>query len=305
MMRYFYKRNRFHQLKGFCTVMKEGSIAKASDIMHVSGSSISLQIKALERDLGVVLFQRVKQRLQPTEEAWTVYREALQLLDGIDNIYENTSKLLKNNVAQSIKIAGHAYALSHLIPPTLSEIIKQNDGLKYKLFNFTREEAIEALEKREVDVAIYPVDSDYKDIIIEDVFDKKCKVILAMSKNHALATIKDKDITWEIIGKHNVAHIGKNITIQGLKFNIAKHKIKSIVDITYNCTWEIGKGLIKQNLIMGFFEAGYLSKSDKEHIVQKDISHLLPDYSFQALYHKDTKAKVVKDFIAMLKQDLS
>lgn len=304
-MRFFYKRNRFHQLKGFCTVMQWGSIAKAGDIMRVSPSSISLQIQALERDIGVKLFYRVKQRLQPTEEAYSIYRVALEHLEGIDHIYEDTANLLKEKVSKSIRVAGHSYALSHLIPKPLKQLIEKCDNkLQYKLFNITREEAIESLYKREVDVAVYPVEQEYKDIIIEDVFNEKCKTVLAMSKEHPIAKIHHKEITWDTLKKYNIAHIGKGVTMQGLKFNLAKHKIYSMVDITHNCTWEIGKGLIKENIIVGFFESHYLNESDKQEIETKDISHLLPDYSFQALYHKDTKAQIVKDFISILKNNL-
>jgi hypothetical protein len=65
---------------------------------------LSLIFSEAQRELGIVLFNRIKQRLHPTEEALTVYREALKLLDGIDDIYENTASMLKNKIAQSINL---------------------------------------------------------------------------------------------------------------------------------------------------------------------------------------------------------
>ena len=298
-MRYFYKRNRFHQLKGFCTVMKEGSIAKAADIMRISASSIGLQIKALERELGIELFHRIKQRLQPTEEAWSIYRSALQALEGIDDIYEDTAKLLKNKIAKSIKIAGHPYALSHLLPKTIAETIRENKNVKIKLYNVPRDEAVTMLKSAEIDMLIFPMNEYDESLEVETLY--KGHSVLAMHKNHPLAKIDEKDITWEELKKHEIAHIGKSVVMQGLVNNIKGHKLQARVNIENGGTWDIGRGLIKENTFVGIFDKGYLNDSDKEGIVQKDISHLVPDYSFQIVTLAIKQNPVVVQFIKKLK----
>lgn len=299
MKRYFYKRNRFHQLKGFCAVMKEGSIAKAADIMHLSATSIGLQIQALERELGIVLFKRIKQRLHPTEEALTVYREALQLLEGIDDIYENTASLLKNKIAQSIKIAGHPYALSHLLPKTISETIRENKNVKIKLYNVPRDEAIIMLKAGEIDMLIFPMNEYDESLEVETLY--KGHPVLAMHKNHPLAKIEEKDITWEELKKHEIAHIGKAVTVQGLASNIKGHKLQARVNIENGGTWDIGRGLIKENTFVGIFDKGYLNASDKEEVVEKSMLHLSPDYSFQIVTLAIKQNPVVVQFINKLK----
>ena len=52
-----YKQNRLQQLRGFCHAARAKSISKAAHQMLLSQPSVSLQIKALERELGVQLFQ--------------------------------------------------------------------------------------------------------------------------------------------------------------------------------------------------------------------------------------------------------
>ncbi len=279
--------------------MKAGSIANAADIMHTSGSSISLQIKALERELGVILFKRVKQRLHPTDEAWTVYREALQLLEGIDNIYENTSSMLKNKIAQSIKIAGHPYALSHLLPKTVSETIRENKNVKIKLYNIPRDEAITMLKAGEIDMLIFPMNEYDESLEVETLY--KGHPVLAMHKNHPLAKIDEKDITWEELKKHEIAHVGKAVVMQGLVSNIKGHKLQARVNIENGGTWDIGRGLIKENTFVGIFDKGYLNESDKEDIVEKSMLHLSPDYSFQIVTLAVKQNPVVTQFIKKLK----
>lgn len=48
----------YHQLLNFWLVAREGSVQKASEILHVTPSSVSTQVKQLERSLGVKLFKK-------------------------------------------------------------------------------------------------------------------------------------------------------------------------------------------------------------------------------------------------------
>lgn len=57
----------YHHLRYFWTVAKEGSIARAGKVLHVSQPSISTQLRQLERSLGEKLFQKQGRGLQLTD----------------------------------------------------------------------------------------------------------------------------------------------------------------------------------------------------------------------------------------------
>lgn len=57
----------YHHLLYFWTVAKEGSLRKASEVLHVSQPSISVQISALEKALGEPLLRRSGRSKVPTE----------------------------------------------------------------------------------------------------------------------------------------------------------------------------------------------------------------------------------------------
>lgn len=280
--------------------MEEGSIAKAAEKMLTASSNVSLQIATLEEELGLELFKREKKRLIPTDDAWRIYNASKQHLTAIDDIYINTAKIIKETNGKLIRIAAHSYALSHLLPESLAELIKQHKGCELKLHNVSRETGLEMLKRGEVDLICFPLDTNDDDLIIEDIY--YCKAVLAMNKNHPLTKIPDEDLTWEEIRKHEVGYIGKNVTIQGLIGNIKRWKLKGVVDFREGGTWEIGKGLISNNLCIGFFEANYLNESDKKYIAQKNIAHLLPDYSFQIALRNKRNKDIVVQFIDSLKK---
>ena len=73
----------YHHLLYFWAVAKEGSLRRASEVLHVSQPSISAQLKQLEDSLGAALFTRTTRRLVLTDTGQTVlqYAEEIFSLD--------------------------------------------------------------------------------------------------------------------------------------------------------------------------------------------------------------------------------
>jgi LysR family transcriptional activator of nhaA len=66
----------YHHLLYFWTVAREGSIARACFQLHLTQPTISGQLRALEKNLGARLFERVGRQLALTDTGRTVYRYA-------------------------------------------------------------------------------------------------------------------------------------------------------------------------------------------------------------------------------------
>jgi LysR family transcriptional activator of nhaA len=80
----------YHHLLYFWTVAREGSIARASEKLHLSQPTISAQLRRLERSLKEKLFRRVGRNLVLTDVGQFVYRYAdeifalgKELMDGL------------------------------------------------------------------------------------------------------------------------------------------------------------------------------------------------------------------------------
>lgn len=66
----------YHHLFYFWTVAREGTIARASEKLHLGQPAISTQLRTLERSLGLKLFQKAGRNLELTEAGRTTYRYA-------------------------------------------------------------------------------------------------------------------------------------------------------------------------------------------------------------------------------------
>src|SRR4029077_5341972 len=80
----------YHHLLYFWAVAKEGSLRRASEVLHVSQPSISAQLKQLEESLDAPLFTRTSRRLIMTDtgqtvlgHAWEIFSLGRQLLTAV------------------------------------------------------------------------------------------------------------------------------------------------------------------------------------------------------------------------------
>lgn len=82
----------FHYLRYFWTVAREGSLRKASERLHVSQPTISVQVKALEEQLGQKLTRRAGRGLALTDAGRRVFEYAEEIFALGDDLVRTAGK---------------------------------------------------------------------------------------------------------------------------------------------------------------------------------------------------------------------
>ncbi len=146
------KNATFRQLRFFNAVARHLSFAKAAELMHVSAPAVTMQIKELEAEVGMPLFERQgrKVSLTTTGEYMLVYsRKMLALLKDAEDAAARLQRIETGNL--TIGLVG---TTTYFIPALLNQFLKEHEGIEVKLLVGNRRELVQWLQNSEVDIAI-------------------------------------------------------------------------------------------------------------------------------------------------------
>lgn len=96
----------------FRTVYEAGTIAKASEQLHLTAGALSRAIKRLEYELGHSLFITSGRNIVPTEDGRKFYFASAAIIDSIENAKKSLKGLPKSN---DLKIASFEVFSTHFM----------------------------------------------------------------------------------------------------------------------------------------------------------------------------------------------
>ena len=136
-------------LVGFEAAARHLSFTKAGEELYLTQSAVSRQIKELEDQLGVPLFQRRHRALALTEPGQQFYAAAAQVLSTMRTATER----LRTNAGRRRPLAvttTHSFAALWLIP-RLAGFTREHPGVDVRI---TAETRVQDLERDGLDVAL-------------------------------------------------------------------------------------------------------------------------------------------------------
>lgn len=116
----------------FCMVVKKGVMARAADELQMTPAAVSRCITDLEEGLGKKLLSRTTRKMSVTPEGKYYYQEALQLLEGFENLHSEFESI-SNERKGSIKIAAPmSFGLAQL-GPIVSGFKERHSGVDIEI----------------------------------------------------------------------------------------------------------------------------------------------------------------------------
>ena len=146
------KNATFRQLRFFNAVARHLSFAKAAETLHVSAPAVTMQIKELETDIGMPLFERQGRKisLTTTGEYMLVYsRKMLALLKDAQDAAARLQRIETGTL--TIGLVG---TTTYFIPALLNQFLKEHEGIEVKMLVGNRSELVQWLQNSEVDIAV-------------------------------------------------------------------------------------------------------------------------------------------------------
>jgi DNA-binding transcriptional LysR family regulator len=174
------------QLRYFIAVAETENVARAAELLHISQSPLSRQIKQLEDQLGVLLFERDRQRIRLTQEGRDLLGEARALMTNAQRV-ESFGRRLGSGTTGRLAIGyveGALYA--NLLNSSLRELRKRSPSANLSVQGMGTALQFEQLRMRTLDVGlVYRPPPQESGLSCVQVLDEP--LLLAMPKDDPLA----------------------------------------------------------------------------------------------------------------------
>ncbi len=173
-----------HQLHIFQAVAEHGSYSRAATALYLSQPGVSLQVKALERSIGLPLFEKVGRTLHLTEAG----RELLSYSERIFALLDETRLVMEElggGRRGTVKVAASTTAGIYVVPPALGAFHRDFPEVKLTLDVVNRLTVQKRLLDNEVDLAVMGLIEDAHDLEVAQFLPNE--LIVIASPRHPLA----------------------------------------------------------------------------------------------------------------------
>ncbi len=174
-------------LKYLVSVAKERHFARAAEKSFVSQPTLSMQIKKLEDELGVQIFERSQKSFLVTKVGKEILLKAEIILREAEEI-KNIARNSKDPFSGELRIGAFPTLASYFFPKILGKISKKFPKLKLFLVEEKTATLLQKLQDGEIDAAFIALPIAASDLEVKTIFSES--FLLAVPKNHALAKNK-------------------------------------------------------------------------------------------------------------------
>jgi DNA-binding transcriptional LysR family regulator len=276
----YYKNNRLKQMRAFCEVVRTGSITLAAQKMFLSQPSVTLQIQAMERELGVTVFERRGPVLKLTPDGEALYALAKPLVDGIDSLEENFAAQHGKLDSGELNICAGESTILYILPEAVRLFVSAHPRIQLKIHNETGRDGLKMLRADEVDLVVgsmmdVPDDITYQPVVTYDP-------ALIVPLDHPLAG-KTK-ATLEEISQYGMILPPRHLsTWRMVKYVFQQHNLTFSVTLEAG-GWEVIKKYVE--LGMGISIVTDICLTGNEKLVRIPLNQYFPQRGYGLVLRK-------------------
>lgn len=238
----------WNRARAFLVTAEEGSLSAAARALGLTQSTLSRQVDGLEKELGLVLFERVGNGLLLTPSG-------LELLEHVRAMGEAATQASRAAFGQSQSIEGpicitaSEVNAAFLLPPIVQKLRSQFPGIEVEIIASNKQTD---LRRRDADIAIRNGAPSQPDLMMKKIRDDEAYFYAADSY---LATIGDPQTFDDLRNANFLGFATTDILIDGLNslgFPVDKKNFPVVCDnhiVQWQCVKQgVGIGVATKNI---------------------------------------------------------
>lgn len=298
--RFSYKSDRLKPLRAFCQTVRLGSISRAAEALFVSQPAVSQQVQALERELGVVLFERSGRRLVPSREGQLLFEMAQPLVESLDGLEATFRDRVQGLEAGELNIAANSSTILYLLPRIVERFRQLHPEVRLTLHNAISADGTDLLRNDAADLAVGSMTDVPSDLTYAPAY--RFEQVLITPHDHPLAR-----------GELSLDAISRQPLILPPKRQITYRLVDQVFQrarLPYTVALEVGGWeVIKQYVAMGMgisiVPSLCLNDADRGRLAARAMRPWFPERSYGVIVRRGKALSAqARAFINMIQPDL-
>lgn len=289
------------ELTTFVTIAQTQSFSKAALILNYSQAAVTVQIHQLEKELGILLFDRLGKQISLTNRGRVFYEYAARILSLVSEASDAVSAEKEMN--GSLNIGTIDSLCDSIFPQLLREYHSRYPLVRLNIVTGTPSALLEMLNHNELDL-VYLLDEQLFDDRWIKTIEKKDDVVFIASSDHPLARLPwisfeqllpypfiltEKDASYRKLLDQHLTQVKQTITPY-----LQARRTDLIINLLYET---MGISFLPRFLITDKLQNGLLTELNIKNL-QFHIWH-------QVIHHKNKWiTREMKSFFELLKETL-
>ena len=270
--RFSYKADKLKPLRAFCQTARLGSVSRAAEALYVSQPAVTLQLQALERDMGTRLLERSGGRFTLTREGQVLYELAKPLVEGLDGLDGVFRERVRGLDGGELNVAAGSSTILYLLPKIVAAFRAAHPDVRLTLHNVTGASGLDLLRSDGVDLAVgsmldVPTDLSYAPVYRFDP-------MLITPLDHPLAT--KPEILLEDLSLYGLILPPQRLTtyrMVDLVFQRARVPYTVALEVG---GWEVIKQYVAMGLGISIVTAVCLTEADRTRLSARSLAAYFP-----------------------------
>ncbi|MDY6268363.1 MAG: LysR family transcriptional regulator [Selenomonadaceae bacterium] len=170
-------------MRAFYAIVEEGNISHAAQRLGIAQPALSRQMKRLETQLGVQLFERGSRRIRLTDAGRVLYARVEHILGMVDGTVREITEI-GAGVSGCIRLGTITTSGAMLLPELINEFHRRYPQVTFQLWEGEGTRILELLDNRVIEIGITRTQVDAR--VYESIVLPNEPLVAVMHRDHMI-----------------------------------------------------------------------------------------------------------------------
>ena len=285
------------RLRYFVVAAEELNFSRAAGRLRIAQPPLSAQIKQLENELGVLLFDRTGRGVRLTDAGYVLLEEARRIFIQLEQTARMVERVGSGQVGR-LSLGFVPSATNEVLPPVLYEFQKSFPEVELFLHEMMPDQVVQRLHGKQIDVGFFYLPFDDSALDTRPV--SREPLVVALPETHPLAKEPEIDLRslerepFVLPRRYNMPGLYGQVTEVCRQAGFTPRPVQKDVWLMQTIV-----GLVASGIGVGLVPCS-LRNFRRKGVVYKTVRGLSPTVEMGAIWRRSDSSAVLSAFLSIV-----